>query len=53
MEKSIGGILGLVTGAVIGNVFGGPVVVVVVAGLGGLLGYYLGSLFKPAAGERR
>jgi hypothetical protein len=53
MRKTLCGFLGLVLGGAIGSVVGGPLMVVLVAGLGGLAAYYVGSRFEPVTARRK
>jgi hypothetical protein len=53
MRKILSGFLGLVLGAAIGKLVGGPLTVVVLAGLGGLAAYYVGSRFEPVTSGRK
>jgi hypothetical protein len=53
MRKILCGFLGLVLGGAVGSIVGGPLVIVVIAGLGGLAAYYVGSRFEPVTAGRR
>jgi hypothetical protein len=53
MRKILCGFLGLVLGGAVGSLVGGPLVIVVVAGLGGLAAYYVGSRFEPVTAGRK